>query len=169
MKIRLLALAVFGFAPNLLNAIPTNIGGFFINPANSRLEDFANQQALWKAEVPLKGDWTMWNDRSVTDSSIEVQRLAMRAIVFGREASLVTVQKQHDRPLRFVIRYAQEDEKRDLKLVRETLIRNAALWADQDAPESGDAMPKIKHEHLVIEFAKPKEDHFDIVLSPAST
>lgn len=134
-------------------AIPNQFGGTtsFINPAGMRLEDFVAQNGIWQANAELKGAWELWNDESVTDSSIELLHLAMPAIVFGVASSEVTLQRKDDRILSFqVVFEPQKPERRELAKLGRTVRRNASVWSGGDA--SADQFSQGAAEYFIEEF-----------------
>ena len=115
-----------------VRAIPNTFGGF-INPAGMRLEDFAARDVIWKPNAELKGNWELWKDARVTDSSIELLHLKMSAIVFGVSAKEVTVQRRDNSILQFQIVFKPGDKIKDLGKLKRVLKTNASQWSGSSA------------------------------------
>ncbi len=151
----------------LLHAIPSTfnngIGVPFINPASMRLEDFANREDMWKQDAKLKGDWEMWNDPEIDDSTIELIHLKNSALVFGMPATEVTLQRRDNRPLRLVVVFSTADEKKPGN-TQAQLTANINAWSGKSMElDSGSA--SLAYEQLSVQLTKAA-DSIRITLEP---
>lgn len=142
-------LALVSLIPVGLRAIPNQFGAnTFINPAGMRLEDFAAQPDIWKQNQELKGTWEMWSDESVTDSTVEVLHLTMPAIVFGVQASEVTVQRRDQQILKFKVVFKPNKQIDDFRKLKRVIKTNASVWSggdsDSDTMKEGSAVYTFK-------------------------
>lgn len=148
-------------------AIPNQVGGStiippFFNPAGMRLEDFANRKALWLGDAELKGDWEMWSDDSVNDSTIEVLRLKNSASVFGAKASSVTVHRRDMIPLQFEVRFSTREEARSGS-TRTQLITNINAWSGGSISAE---QPVLEHEAVSVSLGDEIENEITVTLQP---
>ncbi|MEM1296894.1 MAG: hypothetical protein AAGH89_16130 [Verrucomicrobiota bacterium] len=142
-------------------AIPDTIGGFFINPAGVRLEEFANRESTWEANGGLKGKWGMWNETDNDDTSLEIQRLEMRAVVFGVEAQQVTVHKRDNRNVRFEIRYSA-DSQNPGRITRQVLA-NIRAWSGKEISSQN---PSMTTGHLEVRIGTLRDGGLQVFLEP---
>ncbi len=154
-------LILFFCLPGFAGAIPDTFGNFFINPAGMRLEDFANQASTWGPNAQIKGKWGIWNESSNPDTSVEFQRLEMRAIVFGVEAKQVTVQKRNNRPVRFEVHFA-EDPRKPGRTTRQVLA-NIRAWSGKEISEQKTAMA---FENVRIQIGRLADGGLQVYLEP---
>lgn len=145
-------------------AIPDTIGGFFINPAGVRLEDFANRASTWEANGQVKGKWGAWKEADNDDTSLEIQRLEMRAIVFGVEANQVTVHKRDNRNVRFEIRYAADSENPG-RTTRQVLA-NIGAWGGEEISAQN---PSVKTGNLQISIGTLQNGGLQVFLEPSDS
>ncbi len=145
-------------------AIPDSFGGFFINPAGARLEDVANRKATWEPNGELKGKWGLWKESDNHDTSLEIQRLEMRAIVFGVEAKQVTVHKRDNRNVRFEIHYPASEQNPG-RTTRQVLA-NIRAWSGADlSPQN----PAIAFENLEVSIGRLSDGGLQVFLEPRNS
>ena len=126
------------------SAIPTSFGGFF-GLAGMQLEDFIALPDTWKPGAELKGTWEPGKAPEGSDSSVELQHLTVSALIFGLEASEVTVQRRGDHILQFDA-VLKPGKGSSLGQLEKTLRRNLEVWADsknEDSYRGGAATIKV--------------------------
>lgn len=136
----------------------------FITPAGMRLEDYAAQKEIWIPRARLIGEWEMWRDDSVADSTIEVLRLNMPAIVFGVPAAEVTVQRRDDQILQFQVAFQPYERIDDFEKLTQIVRRNASLWAG----EKGDSETLKQGSALYFLSENREEETVIVKITPQS-
>lgn len=144
-------------------AIPTNFGGGgFINPAGMRFEDFAARADSWKQKADLKAPWERWNDSSITDTSIEVIKMSLDALVFGLPADQVLAYRKDETVHRFVVGF-RPGKDRTLTDLDSAVRRNLGVWADSG---SGNTFTKGATQIEILP-AQDQEDLIQVSFTPA--
>ncbi|NNE90554.1 MAG: hypothetical protein HKN23_02810 [Verrucomicrobiales bacterium] len=106
-----------------LQALPNSVGGLFINPAGMRFEEFGARKLTWEPNAKLLADWELWTADNARQPNVEVLKLKQKAIVFGLEASEVTVHRKDNQVLKFNVFFGPGTEV-------EKIEKNIGLWAD---------------------------------------
>jgi hypothetical protein len=165
--VALLSLAGSSLTP-LLHAIPNQIGAIgaipFVNPAGMRLEDYANRKPMWQDDAVLKGEWEMWTDTTLDDSTIELLRLKNSAVVYGLDAMEVLLQRRDNQPLRFHVKFSTEGESVPGK-TRDQLITNINAWTGGSL-ELKDSVGSLNHEHIAVKFDATRRNEVRIIFEP---
>lgn len=159
---------VFGVVLILIGevvAIPNSTGVTTFNfRANMRLEDFVAREVVWQEDAKLAGDWELWKDDEVKDSSIEVLHLLNSAIVFGVEAEEVTVQRRDNQILAFKLVF-EPKKKQTIDQLQATLQRNASVWSGEKLGSS-----KINYQSSTYSFKKEDSgDRVVLMVKPTAT
>jgi hypothetical protein len=136
-----------------------------MNPAGMRLEDFANRDAMWQQDAVLKGDWGMWNDGQIEDSTIELLRLQNSAIVFGLKVSEVTLQRRDNRPLQLDVEFTPAKGS-TVGTTRDQLIANINAWSGKTMKIDGQSAA-ITYEKVSVRL-KSTETTIHLTLTPAA-
>jgi len=156
-------LILIGLTTVDVRAIPNSVGAIgFINPAGMRLEDFANRREMWQAGAELKGDWEMWHDESITDSTIELLHLKNEATVFGIKANSVTLQRRDELPLQIEVTFSTAEEPRPGKL-RHQLITNINAWSGGELSADQSI---ADHEFVTIHLGDIVDHQIPVTLRP---
>lgn len=117
-------------------AIPNNFGGGgFINPAGMRFEDFAALPDSWAPKADLKAPWERWSDDTVDDTSVEIIKMSLGAIIFGIPADEVVAYRKDEAVQRFVVGF-RPTEDRPIKQLESAVRRNLGIWADSGKENS---------------------------------
>ena len=155
------ALLIFSVSIFDVLGLPNSIVGFQ-NPAGMRLEDFAAQKSVWSTNAKLPGNWQLWKDESVTDSSIELLHLNMAAVVFGVTASEVTVQRKDDVIIQFKVVFETNKRIKDFDKLNRIIKSNASLWSGEDAEDK-----TMEHGTSLYSFnVDANEDRVVVLINP---
>ena len=153
----------------LVNAVPQQVGAIgvvpFINPAGMRLEDFANRKAMWQEDAALKGEWELWSDSRIKDSTIELLQLKNSATVYGLEAVQVVLQRRDNRPLQFQVRFSTEGESAPGK-TRDQLVTNIDAWTGGSL-ELKNSIGSIRHENIDVKVDATRNNEVVLTLKPS--